>query len=140
VSDQLIHKGDHVLVLEETNNIADLSIILRSFADMSEDPDTDWQSALPNLVGLDFVAVTLYTSFVSPSNLDGYSLVGLQPIPRHPELQRINAPIYLTLQDEELGHILLLATRNDNYMEKEKSLKETSDTFIHSRVRQLRNL
>ena len=143
MSDRLVKRSNYTLTIEETNLPAVLFQMFESIAvhvDSNEQILADLKHALPELAGLDFVVISYYNSFVSPSNLEGYGLIGLQPFPVIEEFTDQLRQLYKQADDEELCRVLLIATRNDVTSDKQERLKIEADNIVNTRINHLRLL
>jgi hypothetical protein len=138
---RLINGDGYVLVMEEVTS----TIVLHDmFSQMSSliagagEVVKELGEAIPNLSGLQFVVLHYYDDFVSPSNFQGYALVMLTLVPD--QTNDIIRDIITYAPDEELGRVLLLASRNDETQQKFRVLKEESSRVVQARVKTLRSL
>lgn len=143
MSDRIIKRINYVLTVEETNLPSVLLQMFESIAvhvDSNEQILADLKQALPELAGLDFVVLSYYNSFVSPSNLEGYGLIGLQPFPIAEHFTDALRQVYKQVEDEELCKVLLIATRNDSANDKQERLKVEAENIVNTRINHLRLL
>lgn len=143
MSDRLVRRINYVLTIEETNSPAVLLQMFESIAvhvDSNEQILADLKQALPELAGLDFIVISYYNSFVSPSNLEGYGLLGLQPFPAAEHFTDALRDLYKQVADEELCRVLLIATRDDASSDKQERLKAEAENIVNTRINHLRLL
>jgi hypothetical protein len=143
MTDRLVENGNHALVIEETNNIGELSEIFRSFTHITASSNDLMEEFIVNIArhrGLDFSVISYYRDFVAPSNLEGYSIVGMQPIPPEPEQREMMRPVYQNTSDHQLGSIIILAARPDVSDDRQEALLSESNKITSTRINYLRNL
>jgi hypothetical protein len=135
-------KGDgYVLVMEEVTStvlLHDMFLQMSSLIAGAEEVMKEIDEAMPNLTGLQFVAIHYYDDFVSPSNFQGYALVMLTIVPEN--VNDIIREIIKQAEDDGLSRTFLIAARNDETKQKFNVLKNESDRVVQARIKVLRNL
>jgi hypothetical protein len=135
-------KGDgYVLVMEEVTStvlLHDMFLQMSSLIAGADEVLKEIDEAMPNLTGLQFVAIHYYDNFVSPSNFQGYALVMLTIVPEN--INDIVREIIKQAADDNLSRIFLLAARNDDSQRKLNILKNESNRVVQARVKTLRSL
>lgn len=138
---RLIKSEDYVLVVEEvtsTTVLHDMFIQVSSMIAGADEVIRELDRAMPNLTGLQFIAISYYDKFVSPSNFKGYALVMLTIVPA--VTNDIVVELVKQASDDDLAKIFLIAARTDSSNAKLSVLKNESDRLVSARVKVLRNL
>jgi hypothetical protein len=143
MSDRLIKRDNYLITLEETNKPSDLYQMFESvapFIKLGKSHLQDLADALPSLTGLDFISMTYYQFFISPSNLVGYTLIGLQGFPDPDMLDEELIELYKQLDDSELSRTLIQASHDDESNWKLNNMTHEADLIIKARIAALRSL
>lgn len=141
MSDRIILRENYSIVVEEVTSTAILHDMFVQISDMIEDSNqlvTDLDRILPQLTGLQFVTLTYYNQFVSPSNFNGYALLALAIVPD--EVNDIIQELILQADDSALARIFLLAVRNTEDDTATKALQKEANYMIKNRLHVLRSL
>lgn len=138
---RLINGEGYVLVMEEVTSTVLLYDMFQQMSSLIAGADKviqELENAMPNLTGLQFIAIHYYDDFVSPSNFQGYSMVMLTLVPEN--TNDIIKEIIKQATNEDLGKIFLIAARNDEDKKKFNVLKNESTRVVQSRIKTLRAL
>ena len=144
MTDRVIQKHGYDIIVEETNATSMLYAMIENVSTHIESGDSFLETlkeALPSLTGYDFVTLTYYKTYVSPSNLAGYVLIRLHPVPPSTasnldELKNV----FIQADDEELGQTLIITMLASSDTELFEQIKEEAENIIATRVQQLRAL
>ena len=138
--DNLLKGDGHVLVVEEitsTTTLHEMFVQMSYLIGDSSGLIEQLDDTLPNLTGLQFVALHYYKDFVSPSNFEGYAIVMMTEVPSHPSEMMVE--LCERAADEDLGRIFLLAAKTKDDEAALVLLRE-SDRIIKNRIATLKNL
>jgi len=143
MSDRLIRRDGYSLTIEETNNIDVLYTMFENMAGRIESAAEfllQLRFILPAHEGKDFAVVSYYDSFISPSNLEGYSMLSLLPFPNEKVLNDDLRTFYQESEDEMLARALLVTARNSVSSTHLENLHQETESLLKTRVKHLRML
>lgn len=143
MSDRLICRDGYSLTIEETNDIDTLYTMFENMTGRIESAAEfllQLRFILPAHEGKDFAVVSYYDSFVSPSNLDGYSVLTLLPFPSEKVLNDDLRAYYRDTEDEMLARALLVTAKNSPSSTHLDNLHHETDALLKTRIKHLRML
>lgn len=141
MTDRIVPRDDYVMVVEATTDTDVLYQTISNIASSLTSPSSlmqEFEMALPNLTGLDFVIVSYYSNFISPSLFEGYSVLALQPVPD--ELTEAKVLLNHQMLEMEISRVLLVVVRPTTTEEKFLKLKEESEHILEARIKLLQRL